>query len=72
MTGHVENSADAKQGIEQLKDMGIKYKEFNGLDAFLAGLLNNIKDQRTELKDDASAKAAEEAAKEVNDAKNAK
>ncbi len=72
MTGHVENAADAQQGIEQLKDMGIKYKVFNGLDAFVVGLLNNIKDQRTDLKDDASAKAAEEAAKAVNDAKEAK
>jgi aminopeptidase N len=72
MTGHVDNSADAQQGIEQLKDLAIKYKVFNGLDAFVIGLLNNIKDQRTSLKDDASAKAAEDAAKAVADAKGGK
>jgi aminopeptidase N len=72
MTGHVDNSADAQQGIEQLKDLAIKYKVFNGLDAFVIGLLNNIKDQRTSLKDDASAKAAEDAAKAVEDAKGGK
>jgi aminopeptidase N len=72
MTGHIDNAADAQQGIEQIKDMGIKYKVFNGVNAFVVGLLNNIKEQRTELKDDASAKVAEQAAKEVADAKNTK
>jgi aminopeptidase N len=72
MTGSVDNPAYAQQGIEELKNMGIKYKVYNGVTPFVAGLLNNIKEQRTKLKDDASAKAAEEAAKAVANAKDAK
>ncbi|MDB5154897.1 MAG: pepN 1, partial [Mucilaginibacter sp.] len=69
MTGHVDNPAYAQQGIEEIKNLGIKYKIFNGVGPFVVGLLNNIKDQRIKLKDDASAKAAEDAAKAVTDAK---
>ena len=69
MTGIVDSPADAQQGIEALKQAGIKYKIYNGVAPFVAGLLNNIKEQRTKLKDDASAKAAEDAAKAVNEAK---
>jgi aminopeptidase N len=72
MTGHVDNTADAQQGIEEIKNLGIKYKTFGGVGPFVIGLLNNIKDQRTSLKDDASAKAAEDAAKAVADAKGGK
>jgi len=72
MTGHITDPADAQQGIEELKKMGIRYKTYSGVDAFITGLLNNIKDQRNGLKDDTSAKAAEDAAKAVNDAKGTK
>lgn len=69
MTGTVDSPADAQQGIEALKQAGIKYKVYNGVAPFVAGLLNNIKDQRAKLKDDASAKAAEDAAKILSEAK---
>jgi aminopeptidase N len=69
MTGRLDNPADAQQGIEDIKNLGIKYKIYNGVGPFVVGLLNNIKDQRTSLKDDASAKAADTAAKAVTDAK---
>jgi aminopeptidase N len=68
MTGHVDNPADAQQGIETIKAVGIKYKVYTGVGPFVIGLLNNIKEQRTNLKDDASAKAAADAAKVVTDA----
>jgi aminopeptidase N len=69
MTGSIDNPADAQQGIAAIKDLGVKYKIFNGVGPFVVGLLNNIKEQRVKLKDDASAKVAEDAVKAVNDAK---
>ncbi len=69
MTGNVDSPADAQQGIEQLKQAGIKYKIFGGVGPFITGLLNDIKDKRTKLGDTVSAKAAEDAAKAVSDAK---
>ncbi len=72
MTGNIDNPADAQQGIEELKQTALKYKVYNGVAPFVAGLLNNIKEQRTKLKDDVSAKAAEDAAKVVTEAKESK
>jgi aminopeptidase N len=70
MAGSVDNPAYAQQGIGAIKDFGIKYKgAINDLAPFVVGLLNDIKGQRTELKDDASAKVADEAVKAVNEAK---
>ncbi len=69
ITGKVQNPQYAQQGIEQLKEVGVKYKIFGGVGPFITNLLNNIKDERSKMKDDASAKAAEDAAKAVTDAK---
>jgi len=69
MTGKVKNPEYAQQGIEGIKALGIKYKAFGGVGPFIINLLNNIKEDRTKLKDDASAKAADDAAKAVKDAK---
>jgi aminopeptidase N len=68
MIGHVESPEYAQQGIGALKDLGIKYKQF-GVGPFVDGLLTDIKAQRTKLKDDASAKAADDAIKAVDAAK---
>jgi aminopeptidase N len=68
MVGHVNNPAYARQGIIALKDVGIKYKVF-GVGPFVTGLLTDIKTQRTKLNDEASAKAADDAIKAINDAK---
>jgi aminopeptidase N len=68
MTGHVEKPEYAQQGIAAIKDFGIKFKQF-GVAPTVVGLLTDIKTKRTELKDDASAKAADDAIKAVNDAK---
>ncbi|MDB5134587.1 MAG: pepN 1 [Mucilaginibacter sp.] len=67
MTGSIDNPADAQQGIAAIKGFGIKYNNLIlDLNDFVVGLLNDIKDQRTELKDDASAKAADEAGKAIS------
>jgi aminopeptidase N len=68
MVGHLDNPAYAQEGITTLKDLGIKYKQF-GVASFVNGLLTDIKNQRTKLKDDASVKAADDAIKAINDAK---
>ena len=68
MTGRVDKPEYAQQGISALKDLGIKYKQF-GVGPFITGLLTTIKGQREKLNDAASAKAADEAVKAVNDAK---
>ena len=68
MTGHVENPVYAQQGIAAFKEIGVKYKKF-GVGPFVTGMLADIKAQRIKLKDDASAKAADDATQAVNDAK---
>jgi aminopeptidase N len=68
MTGHVPNPAYAQEGISALKDFGVKYKQF-GVAPPILGMLAKIKTDRTNLKDDASAKAADDAIKAINDAK---
>jgi aminopeptidase N len=69
MVGKVKNPEYAQQGITDIKNLGIKYKIFGGVGPFIVGQLNNIKEERTKMGDTASAKAAEDAAKAVTDAK---
>jgi aminopeptidase N len=68
MVGTVSNPVYAQQGINALKDIGVKYKQF-GVGTFVINLLNQIKTGRTTLKDDASVKVADDAIKAINDAK---
>ncbi|MBS1526617.1 MAG: M1 family metallopeptidase [Bacteroidetes bacterium] len=69
MVSKVKSPAYAQQGIAEIKKLGIKYKIFGGVGPFIVGQLNNIKEARAKMNDDASARAAADAAKEVNDAK---
>jgi len=69
MTGRIESPEYAQQGITVLKDLGIKFKQFGGILPFITGQLKDIKEQRTKMNDTASAKAADDAIKAVNDAK---
>jgi len=69
LAGKVKNPEYAQQGIEQLKLAGVKYKAFGGVGPFIINLLNNIKEDRSKRNDDASAKAAEAAAKAIADGK---
>ncbi len=68
MIGRIDKPEDAQQGIDAIKAFGIKYKQF-GIAPFIDGLLTDIKGQRTTLKDDASAKAADDAIKAIDAAK---
>jgi aminopeptidase N len=68
MTGKVNKSEYAQQGIGQLKEAGIRFKVY-GAAPFIVTQLEGIKAARTAMKDDASAKAADDAIKAVNDAK---
>src|SRR3569833_2957114 len=63
MTGKVKSPEYAQQGIDEIKKVGIKYKQFGGVGPFIIGLLNNIKEERTKLSDAASAKADDDAEK---------
>jgi len=67
MIGHVNSSQYAQQGISGVKDFGVKYKKF-GIGPNVLSKLNEIKAARTKLNDDASAKAADDAIKAINDA----
>jgi aminopeptidase N len=69
MTARIDNNADALQGIEAIKNAGLKYKVYGGVAPFVINQLNNIKDARTKLNDTSGAQAAADAAKVVNDAK---
>ena len=68
MISRINNPKYAQDGIEQLKVNGIKYKS-SGAGPFMIKFLNAIREQRTELNDTASAKAADDAIKAINDAK---
>jgi len=65
--GRIDKPEYALQGINTLKDLGVKYKKF-GVGSFVIGLLNTVKTQRTKLNDEASAKASDDAVKAINDA----
>ena len=68
MTGRVDKPEFAQQGIAEIKDIGVKFKP-NGAGPVVIGLLTDIKASRTKLNDDASAKAADDGIKAINDAK---
>ncbi len=66
--GRIDNPKFAQDGIEQLKVIGIKYKN-DGAGSYMIRFLTTIKDQRAKMNDAASAKAADDAIKAINDAK---
>lgn len=68
MTAKVNKPEYAQQGIGQLKEAGIKFKVY-GAAPFIITQLEGIKAARTAMKDDTSAKAADDAIKAVNEAK---
>jgi aminopeptidase N len=69
MTGKVQNPQYAQQGIEQIKQFGLKYKIYGGVGPFTVNMLKRIKEQREKLNDATSAKAADEASTVVTEAK---
>jgi aminopeptidase N len=65
MTGKVSKPEYAQQGIIAIKETAIKYRVY-GVAPPLITMLDGIKAQRTQMGDTASAKAAENAVKEIN------
>lgn len=68
MIGKLDKQEFAVEGIKAIMDFGVKFKKY-GIGPTVINLLNSIKTQRTQLKDDVGAKAADDAVKAVNDAK---
>ncbi len=68
MVGRISNAEYAQQGIAAIADFGAKFKKY-GIDVPIINALNDIKDKRAKLNDDASVKAADNAIKTINDAK---
>ncbi|MDB4927339.1 M1 family metallopeptidase [Mucilaginibacter sp.] len=65
MTAKMDKPEYVMQGIDALKDFGIKYKVY-GIAPVVTGLLNDVKTQRAKINDTASANAADEAVKAIN------
>ncbi|RYY34366.1 MAG: M1 family peptidase [Sphingobacteriaceae bacterium] len=68
IAGKVNNTAYAQQGLNELKDLGIKYKKY-GVSPYVLQVIGSIKAKRTDKKDDASVQVADAAIKAINDAK---
>lgn len=68
MAGRVQKPEYAQQGISQIKDFGIKYKP-QGIGDPAIKFITSIKEKRAQLHDDATVKVAEDAIKQINDAK---
>ena len=69
MTARVDNSADAQQGIQELKAMGVQYKVY-GADQLIISLFNSVvKPGRVAQNDDASVKLIDASIQELQAAK---
>ena len=69
MTARIDNSADAQQGILELKAMGIQYKVY-GADQFIISQFNSVvKPGRVAQNDDASVKLIDASIQELQAAK---
>jgi aminopeptidase N len=68
MIGNVSKPEYAQQGISAIKEFGLKYKKY-GIAPAVTAKLEEIKTLRTKLNDSASATAADDAIKAINDSK---
>jgi aminopeptidase N len=66
--GRMTNRAYVVEGINNIRDLAISYKKY-GIASKLIASLEEINTQRKNIKDDESAKIAEDAIKQINDAK---
>ena len=66
---HVPNPQYAQQGIEVLKEMGLRYKAYNADQMVLGALQNQIKNGRTQLNDSATLKVIDDVISELQNAK---
>ena len=65
LVSRLDKSADALQGIDEIKNLGIRFKPY-GVAPFVTTMLSNIKEQRSKLNDQASVKAIEQAVAEID------
>ncbi len=68
MIGHLKNHEYIQQGIEELKQIAIKYKK-DGAAPYISKYLANIQQARTQQNDPESAKTADMAIKEISEVK---
>ncbi|MDB5156615.1 MAG: Aminopeptidase, partial [Mucilaginibacter sp.] len=68
MVGRLTSPEAVLQGIDELKQLGIRYKG-DGAAPYMIKFLNSIKDQRAGLNDPAGAKATASAIDQINNAK---
>jgi aminopeptidase N len=68
LAGRVTKPEYAQQGINEIKAFGITYKS-QGAAGIVVQFITGIKEQRQKLNDDATVKVADEAIKEINEAK---
>jgi aminopeptidase N len=66
--GRMTNPANVAEGINTIRDLAISYKKY-GIAPKLIASLEEISKQRKNLKDEESAKLAEDAIKQINDSK---
>ncbi|GAA4320912.1 hypothetical protein GCM10023149_20430 [Mucilaginibacter gynuensis] len=64
LVGRVQKPEYAQQGINEIKELGVRFKQYVG--DYVKGMLNSIKTKREALKDDASAKVADDAIKAID------
>jgi len=67
MVAHLTNPANAMQGINAIKEFGVKFARFVGQPVIAK--LNDIKTKRAKLNDDAGVKAIDDAIKAIGEAK---
>lgn len=65
MVSRLEKPADALQGIAEIKSMGLRYKAY-GVAPYVTMMLTNIKNQRSQLNDEAAVKAIDAATAEID------
>ena len=68
LTAQVKNSEYAQQGITVIKEFGIQFKSY-GFDKKAIEILNQIRQARQSMNDNASVKLIDEAIQQLNDAK---
>lgn len=65
MVSRLDKPADVLQGIDEVKNLGIRYKSY-GVGPFVSTMLTTIKEQRAKLNDQASVRAVDQAVAEID------
>ncbi|MBC8155976.1 MAG: hypothetical protein H7Z72_24060, partial [Bacteroidetes bacterium] len=60
LVGRLDKSADALQGIGEIRTLGERFKSY-GVGPYVTAMLGGIKEQRSKLNDEASVNAIDQA-----------